>query len=181
LQLSEIGTHRDVSVGCGTWQLGRVYHLADGVTRWRRQRIEDQTVEPAISQPDNRQPIDLIGRARSAAERAYAPYSRFRVGAAAIADGTVFEGCNIENASYGLTICAERVALFAAVAAGHRQIAQLAVSCIDASPELGVAGQMPCGACRQVMVELVGLDGEILVDGVGSFRVSDLLPSAFTL
>jgi cytidine deaminase len=80
-----------------------------------------------------------------------------------------------------LTTCAERVALFSAVAAGHRRVERLAVSCLDAGPELGPDGRMPCGACRQVMAELMGLEGEVLVDGVGPFRVSDLLPRAFTL
>jgi cytidine deaminase len=119
--------------------------------------------------------------ARAAAELAYAPYSKFRVGAAVEVDGQTYQGCNIENASYGLTTCAERVALFSAIAAGHRRIGRLAVSCVDAGPELGQNGRMPCGACRQVMAELMGLDGEVLIDGVGQVRVSDLLPIAFTL
>ena len=123
----------------------------------------------------------LMAQARAAAERAYAPYSQFRVGAAVVADGVMFAGCNVENASYGLTVCAERVALFTAVAAGHPRIQRLAVTCIDASPELGPDGRMPCGACRQVMAELMGLDGEVLVEGAGAFKVSDLLPRAFTL
>ncbi len=123
----------------------------------------------------------LILHARAAAERAYVPYSHFRVGAAVEVDGATFAGCNVENASYGLTVCAERVALFTAVAAGHRRIARLAVTCVDASPALGEQGRMPCGACRQVMVELMGPDGEVLVDGVRTFRVSELLPTAFTL
>ena len=123
----------------------------------------------------------LIVQARAAAERAHVPYSKFRVGAAVVADGETFTGCNVENASYGLTICAERVALFTAVAAGHRRVQRLAVTCVDASPELGPDGRMPCGACRQVMAELMGLDAEVLVDGAGTFKVSDLLPRAFTL
>ena len=123
----------------------------------------------------------LMHAARAAAERAYAPYSKFRVGAAVEVDGQTYPGCNIENASYGLTTCAERVALFSAVAAGHRRVGRLAVSCVDAGPELGQNGRMPCGACRQVMAELMGLDGEVVIDGVGQFRVSDLLPIAFTL
>jgi cytidine deaminase len=124
---------------------------------------------------------DLLARAREAAKRAYAPYSRFRVGAAAEAEDGTFDGCNVENASYGLTICAERVALFSAVAAGQRRVSRLAVACIDAGPDLGDAGRMPCGACRQVMAELMVPDGIVLVDGVGTFRVADLLPSTFTL
>ena len=126
-------------------------------------------------------PDHLVLLARAAAERAYAPYSRFRVGAAAEVDGQVYPGCNVENASYGLTVCAERIALFGAVAAGHRRVPRLAVSCVDAGPELGTDGRMPCGACRQVMAELMGLDGEVLVDGVRAYRVSELLPDAFTL
>jgi len=124
---------------------------------------------------------DLTPQARAAAGRAYAPYSHFRVGAVAETDGLLFDGCNVENASYGLTVCAERVALFAAVAAGHPRVSRLAVACIDATPELGSAGRMPCGACRQVMAELMGPDGEVQVDGVGTLLVSDLLPGAFTL
>src|SRR3954451_9042144 len=128
-----------------------------------------------------RETDSLLLIARAAAERAHAPYSRFRVGAAVDVDGQTYPGCNIENASFGLTTCAERVALFSAVAAGHGRIERLAVSCVDAGPELGPKGRMPCGACRQVMAELMGLDGEVLVDGVGTFRVSDLLPHAFSL
>jgi cytidine deaminase len=126
-------------------------------------------------------PDRLIALAREAASRAYVPYSKFRVGAAVEAAGQTFVGCNVENASYGLTVCAERVALFTAVAAGHQRIERLAVTCVDASPDLGESGRMPCGACRQVMAELMGLDGEVLVDGARTFRVADLLPGAFTL
>jgi cytidine deaminase len=138
-------------------------------------------VQPSATHDAGSGQHDLLARARAAAERAYAPYSHFRVGAAVEAAGQVFEGCNVENASYGLTTCAERVALFTAVSAGHSRVARLAVSCVDAVPDLGPAGRMPCGACRQVMAELMGLNGEVLVDGVGSFRVADLLPNAFTL
>jgi len=134
--------------------------------------------EPTGAQPET---DSLLLVARAAAERAHAPYSRFRVGAAVDVDGQTYPGGNIENASFGLTTCAERVALFSAVAAGHRRIGRLAVSCIDASPELGEDGRMPCGACRQSWPELMGLDGQVLVDGVGVFRVADLLPRAFTL
>ena len=123
----------------------------------------------------------FVAAARSAAERAYAPYSRFRVGAAVVAGGQTFVGCNVENVSYGLAICAERVALFAAVAAGHRRVERLAVACPDAAPELGSEGRMPCGACRQVMAELMAPDAEIMVDGVGTFSLAELLPRAFRL
>jgi cytidine deaminase len=134
-----------------------------------------------LTVPDAAAVDPLLVEARKAAERAYVPYSKFRVGAAVEADGQTYAGCNVENASYGLAVCAERVALFTAVAAGHRRVARIAVTCVDAGPDLGEGGWMPCGACRQVMAELMGSDGEVLVDGVGAFRVSDLLPSAFTL
>lgn len=96
------------------------------------------------------------------------------------ADGRIFEGCNIENASYGLAICAERVALFNAVAAGAGKIERLAVSCPNGTPQLP-ATLMPCGACRQVMAEFLAPDAEILVCGVGTFRLDALLPDAFRL
>jgi cytidine deaminase len=118
----------------------------------------------------------LISAARSVQARAYAPYSRFRVGAALeSSDGTVFLGCNVENASYGLTICAERSAVFAAVSAGATRFRR-AVVVSDVDPPAA-----PCGACRQVLAEF-GLD--LPIDGVGSkstvrWRLADLLPAAF--
>ena len=118
----------------------------------------------------------LISAARSVQARAYAPYSNFRVGAALeSSDGTVFLGCNVENASYGLTICAERSAVFAAVSAGATRFRR-AVVVSDVDPPAA-----PCGACRQVLAEF-GLD--LPIDGVGSkgtvrWRLSDLLPVAF--
>jgi cytidine deaminase len=121
---------------------------------------------------------ELIERARDVAGRAYAPYSRFRVGAAVqAADGAVFVGCNVESASYGLTICAERNAIFAAIAAGAaRPFAALALACLDAP-----GGCMPCGACRQVIHEHLAADAPISVDGVGQFTAAQLLPHAFEL
>jgi cytidine deaminase len=118
----------------------------------------------------------LIAAARSVQARAYAPYSKFRVGAALEAtDGRVFVGCNIENASYGLTICAERAAICAAVSAGATKFRR-AVVVSDVDPPAA-----PCGACRQVLAEF-GLD--LPVEGVGSkrtvsWRLADLLPAAF--
>ncbi|MGM0492804.1 MAG: cytidine deaminase [Armatimonadota bacterium] len=118
----------------------------------------------------------LIGAARTARERAVAPYSNFPVGAAVMcADGRVFEGCNIENAAYGLTICAERVALFSAVAAGCRQIDAIAIAGPDDEP------LSPCGSCRQVMMELAP-DADVIMAGETERRtrtVTDLLPEAF--
>jgi cytidine deaminase len=123
----------------------------------------------------------LLEQARGAALAAHAPYSRFRVGAAVVADGRVFLGCNVENASYGLSMCAERVALFKAVSEGHRSVSQVALSCIDADPSLGAAGRMPCGACRQVLAELAAPATPVWVDGVGEFSLAQLLPEAFRL
>jgi cytidine deaminase len=121
----------------------------------------------------------LIARAREVALRAYAPYSHFRVGAALEdTNGMIYVGCNVENASYGLTVCAERNAIFAAIAAGAtRPFAMLAISCLDAA----AGGCSPCGACRQVIVEHFSSDAKIYVDGVGSFTVLELLPHAFML
>jgi cytidine deaminase len=120
----------------------------------------------------------LVARARDVAQRAYAPYSHFRVGAALLdANGTLYVGCNVESASYGLTICAERNAIFGAVAAGAaRPFTAFAVSCIDMA-----GGCSPCGACRQVISEHISRDAPIVVDNVGEFRIADLLPYAFEL
>ena len=126
-------------------------------------------------------PEQLLEHARRAATLAHAPYSRFRVGAAILAGGRVFTGCNVENASYGLCMCAERVALFKAVSEGEKQLASVAVSCIDADASLGPDGRMPCGACRQVLAELGSPDLPVHVDGAGSFTLADLLPRAFRL
>jgi cytidine deaminase len=119
----------------------------------------------------------LLDQARRAREHAYAPYSRFTVGAAVLtAAGEVFSGCNVENASLGATICAERVAIFQAVAAGHRDLTALAV--IADTPE-PVA---PCGLCRQVLAEF-SLDCLVLMANIaGRIRLTtlkELLPLAF--
>lgn len=124
---------------------------------------------------------ELIEQARRAASRAHAPYSRFRVGAAVVAGGQIFAGCNVENASFGLCMCAERVAAYKAVSEGHAALTQVAVSCVDADPSAGPEARMPCGACRQVLAELAAPDTPVWVDGVGEFSVGALLPEAFRL
>jgi cytidine deaminase len=122
---------------------------------------------------------DLAEAARAAAARAYCPYSHFRVGAAVLAEGgRIFAGCNVENASYGLTICAERNAVFQAVAQLKDPLVIRAVVIYTPTPE----PTAPCGACRQVINEF-GPDVEIrsICDGPRDlrFRLSELLPAAF--
>jgi cytidine deaminase len=124
----------------------------------------------------------LIHAAELAAHQAYAPYSRFRVGAAVLAaSGKIYPGANIENASYGLGTCAERVALAAAKVAGEKQLIAIAIACIDAAPDAPLEQRLPCGACLQWLQELAP-DATIFILGEqNSFRLQDLLPHAFTL
>jgi len=118
----------------------------------------------------------LFAQAREAAEKAYAPYSHFRVGAALLCeDGTVITGVNVENRSYGLTICAERNAICAAVAKGHQRFSALAISTPDSIEPVG-----PCGACRQVIGEFMTANVPVRFAGSGSKKidstVGELLP-----
>ena len=123
----------------------------------------------------------LLVSARHAAKTAHCPYSNFHVGAAVLCDdGSMISGCNVENASYGLSICAERVALFSAIAQGKRPLA-LAVSCADAQTSRERGTKMPCGACRQVMQELLPNNAKIHIDGVGTRTLNQLLPEGFQL
>jgi cytidine deaminase len=122
---------------------------------------------------------ELMRRARTAAEHAYVPYSNFPVGAAALAsDGSIHTGCNIENASYGLTICAERTAVSSAVSQGHRQVVAVAVS----APR--IPRTTPCGACRQFLNEFRPDTSDMVIvldDGdIGEpVWLNELLPRAF--
>ena len=121
--------------------------------------------------------VRMVAAARSAAENAYAPYSGFRVGAAVLAeDSRIFTGCNVENASYGLTLCAERNAVAQAIAHGSRGIRAVVVYTPTDAPT------PPCGACRQVLVELAP-HAEVICVCDGSERLvttaSELLPSSF--
>ena len=119
----------------------------------------------------------LIDAARAAREHAVARFSGFKVGAALeTADGTIVTGCNVENATYGLTVCAERVAMFKALSEGHRAFVRVAVVTDTADPT------PPCGACRQILWEFGGdLDVVLasLTEEKGTHRLKDLLPLPF--
>jgi cytidine deaminase len=119
----------------------------------------------------------LVVAARAARERAVAPYSTFKVGAALeTSDGQVVTGCNIENSTYGLTLCAERVAVFKAVSDGHRSFRRIVIVADTQDPT------PPCGPCRQILWEFCG-DIEVvlanLTDVTGSYRMKELLPLPF--
>lgn len=120
---------------------------------------------------------ELVNIAKEAMENAYAPYSHFKVGAALLAkDGRVFQGCNIENASYGATNCAERTAIFKAVSEGYRGFEKIAI--VASSGEY----VSPCGICRQVLFEFLP-EGKVILDsdekGMVTFTVRELLPLGF--
>jgi cytidine deaminase len=121
---------------------------------------------------------ELCAAARAVQRRAYAPASKVRVGAAVLGDdGRIFVGCNVENASYGLTICAERAAVCAAVAAGVRRLGAVAVATRLVQPA------RPCGACRQVLAEFGPDMAVILIGGRGRIEhatMGELLPQRFT-
>ncbi len=120
----------------------------------------------------------LIKMAKDAAQSAYAPYSHFKVGAALLTkEGRVYTGCNVENASYGASNCAERTAIFKAVSEGNTSFTKIAVIAADGS------AAYPCGICLQVMQEFMP-EGEILVEVKGrvvGYSLKDLLPYGFTL
>jgi cytidine deaminase len=127
-----------------------------------------------LTEQERQQLVDAAVEARAAA---YAPYSEYAVGAALLTeDGTLYQGANIENAAYPVSICAERVAIFKAVNAGHRNFKGIAVVTRD--------GGSPCGSCRQVMAEfglqpsvlIANTAGEVVMEG----SVGDILPGAFT-
>lgn len=131
---------------------------------------------PKNPEPGGNARMELVEKARAARASAYAPYSRYLVGAAIRStDGTVYTGANVENASYPVGLCAERVALFTAVAAGERRFQAVAVVTADGAP--------PCGACRQALVEFGRGIEVILADENGTIRevlsLNQLLPLAF--
>lgn len=128
----------------------------------------------------SKSPEELLRIAADTAKKAYAPYSKFHVGSALEADdGTVFSGCNVENASFGLTICGERNAIFAMVAAGRKRIVQIAIVAGGDTPPY------PCGACRQVINEFADPDCPVFVaptnkiDAYETMSLGELLPKSF--
>ena len=124
---------------------------------------------------------ELLAHARTAALRAHCPYSHFHVGSALIAGDKLYTGVNIEISSYGLSLCAERSALAAAISDGAGPITQIAVACIDTPPDAPLHERTPCGACRQWLADLAP-DATIYIDSVPqNFSIADLLPHAFTL
>jgi len=132
----------------------------------------------------------LLRAARAAAKNAYAPFSKFKAGAAVLtAKGDIFSGCNIENSSYGLTICAERVAIFKAVSAGQREIKAVAVFAPALQSKISKRKSKiplltpPCGACLQVLNEFSENPEIVLTNGrsTKTYRLKDLLPLGFRL
>ncbi len=125
---------------------------------------------------------NLITLAKSAASNAYAPYSGFKVGAALLCDdGSVFTGCNIENASYSATVCAERVAICSALSNGKRGFTAIAIA--GGREAVGEISCPPCGVCRQVLSELCKGDFKIILansQGYEEYTLSELLPKSFS-
>ncbi|EGW38701.1 cytidine deaminase [Desulfosporosinus sp. OT] len=136
----------------------------------KNQFLKTETLETQVLQ-------ELIDQAQAAYRQAYVPYSHYPVGAAALfSSGVIYGGCNVENASYGLTVCAERNAIFQAVAHGERELKGIAIAVpTDVFPS-------PCGACRQVIREFAVDCPVILINGEGKTKVTrlkTLLPDAF--
>lgn len=126
---------------------------------------------------DDQKLVDLAYEAR---EKSYSPYSNFKVGAAILTDdGHVYTGCNVENSSYGATICAERTAALKAVSEGHRTFKAIAI--VSSSNQY----TYPCGICRQFLSEFMKDNGEIILHdmskGRKKYRLGELLPEMFTL
>ena len=137
----------------------------------------EQDQSPTIGALEDQEMKELIKQAQGAYRQAYVPYSHYPVGAAALfSSGEIYSGCNVENASYGLTVCAERNAIFQAVAKGERELKGIAIAVpTDSFPS-------PCGACRQVIREFAIDCPVILVNGSGLIRTTSLkvlLPDAF--
>jgi cytidine deaminase len=131
--------------------------------------------------PDQATLDTLMQHAREASSHAHCPYSHFHVGAAVLAGGRIFTGCNVESASFGLTVCAERVAIWKAVSEGFHRMDALACYTPDNTPATPRQGRMSCGACRQVMAEFLAPGAPVYLDGVGVLTIEELIPDAFIL
>ncbi len=153
--------------------------------RWEAVGLSDTLADEKAA----REFDSLLNIARAARERAYAPYSKFLVGSAVRMGGVTFGGANVENASFGATMCAERTAIYKGVCEGHRQIDLIAVS-IGAAAGTPINSRSPCGVCRQVIAEFAVSGALVLLDA-GRTRehefngevvlFDDLLPWKFTL
>lgn len=121
---------------------------------------------------------ELISKAYEAMKNSYAPYSKFNVGAVALCGEKIYMGCNIENASFGVTICAERCAIFKAVSDGYTKIDKIVIVCSTHD------FAYPCGICRQVMTEFMDENGIIVVTNdkeIREYKLSDLMPESFRM
>ena len=121
---------------------------------------------------------ELISKAYEATKNSYAPYSKFNVGAVALCGEKIYMGCNIENASFGATICAERCAIFKAVSDGCTKIDKIVIVCSTND------FAYPCGICRQVMTEFMDENGIIVVTNdkeIREYKLSDLMPESFRM
>lgn len=130
-----------------------------------------------MDNPQDKIDAELVSKALEMLDNAYAPYSRLHVGAAVrSSSGKIFTGCNVENASYGLTTCAERVAIFSAVASGEKDLDTIAIVSED------IGEPVPCGACLQVMIEF-GIKRVVIgnKDGYHAYHIGELLPKPFRL
>jgi cytidine deaminase len=129
--------------------------------------------------PEERE--DLCDKAREVAHSAYAEYSDFRVGAAVLGERGIYTGVNVENSSYGLSLCAERAALANAIAHGDRRLRGIAVACINAPANGFSPSLLPCGACRQWLAELAP-EAEIIIAGSDHvYHLDELMPLSFQL
>ena len=151
--------------------------LAASTNNWAEKSQNTTKKDTAMAEPDAKTIQELAKRAKAISEKAYCPYSNFRVGAAVLTnDGQMYEGCNVENASYGLTICAERNAIFQMVAQSRQKITLIVIYTPTSKPAA------PCGACRQVINEF-GPDALVMsvCDGPNILKkkLSELLPDAF--
>lgn len=157
----------------------REAHVYTPILSERRGR--ESALVPQIESSIHMERETLLRLAREAALRAHCPYSHFHVGAALLADGKIYVGANVEISSYGLSLCAERSALAAALSDGAKKITHVAVACVDAPGDAPLSARTLCGACRQWLADLAP-GAVIYIDGFEQdLYLPDLLPHAFAL